>query len=237
MIFAYRIFLYRLNILFRLENSNNMNQETGKNKDIEEQDIQATQRATDEVVNDVTEAVEKAVEIAEEVASEVEETLEESDEGVEPLQQRIEDLEAQLAKSQDDMMRTLAAMDNLQKRMDRDIQNTRKFANDKIIKALIPVMDSFDKALELAGKDDCEVTAQQMVEGTQMTQKILMQVLNDNGISVIDPKGEKFDPELHEAMSMVEIPGQEKNTVVDVFQKGYSLNDRVIKAAMVVVAK
>ena len=217
-----------------------MNQETGKNKSAQEQEKQDIPQSATE---DIEEAQAADVDAAEEVASEVDEVIEEtSDEEVimdeaDALQQRIEDLEAQLAKSQDDMMRTLAAMDNLQKRMDRDIQNTRKFSNDKIIKALIPVMDSFDKALELAEKDGCEVTAEQMVEGTQMTQKILLQVLQDNGITVLDPKGEKFDPELHEAMTMVEVPGQEKNTVVDVFQKGYLLNDRVIKAAMVVVAK
>ncbi|WP_395376186.1 nucleotide exchange factor GrpE [Marinicella sp. W31] len=209
-----------------------MNQETGKNKSADEQENQDTQQP---VTEDVVEAKVDDIEVVdEEVSEDGEEVIEDE---ADALAQRIEDLEAQLAKSQDDMMRTLAAMDNLQKRLDRDIQNTRKFANDKIIKALIPVMDSFDKALELAEKDDCEVTAEQMVEGTQMTQKILLQVLKDNGISVLDPKGEKFDPELHEAMTMVEIPGQEKNTVVDVFQKGYLLNDRVIKAAMVVVAK
>ena len=213
-----------------------MNQETGKNKQPEDIENQDPQQATteEEVVAEVVEIMDQAENVAEQVAEALD-TEESSEE--ESLEQRIEDLEQQLAKSQDDMMRTLAAMDNLQKRMERDVQSTRKFANEKIIKALIPVMDSFDKALEFVGKDDCEITAEQMVEGTQMTQKILMQVLKDNGIQVIDPKDQKFDPELHEAMSMVEIPGVEKNTVVEVFQKGYSLNDRVIKAAMVVVAK
>ena len=126
---------------------------------------------------------------------------------------------------------------NLQKRMQRDIDNTRKFSNDKIIKAMIPVMDSFDKALEVAGDDNCEVTAEAMIEGTQNTQKLFAKVLEDHGIEIIDPVGETFDPELHEAMSMVPSPDHDKNTIINVFQKGYLLNGRVVRAAMVVVAQ
>ena len=156
---------------------------------------------------------------------------------LEQMQAQIEDLQAQLAAKDEEILRVAAEGMNLQKRLQRDLDNTRKFANDKIIKAMIPVMDSFDKALEVIDDDNCEVTTEAMIEGTQNTQKIFAKVLEDNGIEIINPVGEKFDPEKHEAMSMVPSPEHEKNTIVNVFQKGYLLNGRVVRAAMVVVAQ
>ena len=146
---------------------------------------------------------------------------------LEQMQARIEDLQAQLeeaneklAQKDDEILRVAAEGVNLQKRLQRDLDNTRKFANDKIIKAMIPVMDSFDKALEVINDDECEVTTEAMVEGTQNTHKIFAKVLEDNGIEIVNPIGEQFDPEVHEAMSMVSSPEHEKNTIVNVFQKG-----------------
>lgn len=163
---------------------------------------------------------------------------------LEQMQQRIEELEAQLSEKdeiigskEDEVLRVAAEAQNLQRRLQRDLDNTRKFSNDKIIKAMIPVMDSFDKALEVIDDESCEVTAEAMVEGTQNTHKIFGKVLEDNGIEIVNPIGEKFDPEVHEAMSMVPSPDHEKNTIVNVFQKGYLLNGRVVRAAMVVVAQ
>jgi molecular chaperone GrpE len=163
---------------------------------------------------------------------------------LEQMQARIEQLEAELEVKQaalrekeEEVLRVVAEGMNLQKRMQRDIDNTRKFSNDKIIKAMIPVMDSFDKALEVAGDDNCEVTAEAMVEGTQNTQKLFAKVLEEHGIEIINPVGEAFDPEQHEAMSMVPSPDHDKNIIIDVFQKGYLLNGRVVRAAMVVVAQ
>ena len=108
---------------------------------------------------------------------------------------------------------------------------------EKLMKSMVPVMDSFDKALEIVHDDQVEVTVEAMVEGTVNTQQSLTKVLQEYGIEIINPKGEKFDPEIHEAMSMVQSEEHEKNTIVDVFQKGYLLNGRVIRAAMVVVAR
>ena len=156
---------------------------------------------------------------------------------IEELQAQLEEKNAKLAEKDDEVLRVAAEGINLQKRLQRDLDNTRKFANDKLIKAMIPVMDSFDKALEVIEDDSCEVSIDAMIEGTQNTQKIFSKVLEDNGIEIINPVGEKFDPELHEAMSMVPSPDHEKNTIVNVFQKGYLLNGRVVRAAMVVVAQ
>ena len=185
------------------------------------------------VVNDSADGAESEVD-SDEVIEELSET---SVDALEQMQQTIEDLKAQLAAKEEEKLLIAAEAQNLQRRMQRDIDNTRKFSNDKIIKALIPVMDSFDKALEVIEDDSCEVTTEAMVQGTENTHKIFSKVLEDNGISIINPVGEAFDPEQHEAMSMIASPDHEKNTVVNVFQKGYLLNDRVVRAAMVVVAQ
>ena len=185
------------------------------------------------VVNDSADGAESEVD-SDEV---VEELSEISVDALEQMQQTIDDLNAQLAAKEEEKLLIAAEAQNLQRRMQRDIDNTRKFSNDKIIKALIPVMDSFDKALEVIEDDSCEVTIEAMIQGTENTHKIFSKVLEDNGISIINPVGEAFDPEQHEAMSMIASPDHEKNTVVNVFQKGYLLNDRVVRAAMVVVAQ
>lgn len=162
--------------------------------------------------------------------------LEQMQARIEALQAELEAVKAQLLQKDDEILRVAAEGMNFQKRLQRDLDNTRKFANDKIIKALIPVMDSFDKALEVISDDNCAVSTEVMIEGTQNTQKIFAKVLADNGIETIDPIGEAFNPEMHEAMSMVPSPDHEKNTIINVFQKGYLLNGRVVRAAMVVVA-
>ncbi len=185
------------------------------------------------VVNDSADGAESDVD-SDDVIEALSET---SVDALEQMQQTIEDLKAQLAAKEEEKLLIAAEAQNLQRRMQRDIDNTRKFSNDKIIKALIPVMDSFDKALEVIEDDSCEVTTEAMIQGTENTQKIFSKVLEDNGISIINPVGEAFDPEQHEAMSMIASPDHEKNTVVNVFQKGYLLNDRVVRAAMVVVAQ
>lgn len=191
---------------------------------------------TEETVDNVVEinAETDADNEADEVVEELSET---SVDALEQMQQTIDDLKAQLAAKEEEKLLIAAEAQNLQRRMQRDIDNTRKFSNDKIIKALIPVMDSFDKALEVIEDDACEVTTEAMIQGTENTHKIFTKVLEDNGITILNPVGEVFDPEKHEAMSMVPSPDHEKNTVVNVFQKGYLLNDRVVRAAMVVVAQ
>ncbi len=205
-----------------------------------ENDVDLNDEAIDQDNNDVSEFDADEYEEDEIIAELDDDELS----ALEQMQARIEDLQAQLdeaneklAQKDDEILRIAAEGVNLQKRLQRDLDNTRKFANDKIIKAMIPVMDSFDKALEVIDDETCEVTTEAMVEGTQNTHKIFAKVLEDNGIEIVNPIGEQFDPEVHEAMSMVPSPEHEKNTIVNVFQKGYLLNGRVIRAAMVVVAQ
>lgn len=198
--------------------------------------LEATDAAHNEVVDEIEDSDADEVVIAELDDNELS-ALEQMQAKIEALQAELDETKAKLAEKDEEVLRVVAEGMNLQKRLQRDLDNTRKFSNDKIIKALIPVMDSFDKALEVIDDEACEVTTEAMIEGTQNTHKIFAKVLQDHGIEIVDPVGEKFDPEVHEAMSMVPVEGQEKNTIVNVFQKGYLLHGRVIRAAMVVVAQ
>ncbi|MCL4122481.1 UNVERIFIED_CONTAM: hypothetical protein GTU68_040705 [Idotea baltica] len=124
----------------------------------------------------------------------------------------------------EEVLRAAAEAENIRKRAERDVANARKFGIEKFAKELMPVTDSLDQALKHE-------------EGVEMTAKMLLDVLKKNGLEELDPMGEKFDPNFHEAMAMVPNPELEDNTVFDVFQKGYLLNGRVVRAAKVIVVK
>ena len=132
-------------------------------------------------------------------------------------------------------LRTTAEMDNLRKRAERDVQNAHKFGVEKLVGELLPVMDSMEMGMAAADKDN-EATAK-LVEGMELTLKMFADALQKVGITQVDPMGDVFNPEFHQAMSMVENPDAEPNTVIAVMQKGYLLNDRLVRPAMVVVAK
>ena len=144
-------------------------------------------------------------------------------------------LETQLEELKEALLRSQADLQNGRRRAERDIENAHKYAIEKFIKDLLAVLDSMERALELAATTDGFDMA--MLEGTQMTHKLLLDTVSRHGVEVIDPVGERFDPQQHEAMSMVESEGKEPNTVTAVMQKGYKLEGRVIRAAMVVVTK
>ncbi|MBL4661079.1 MAG: nucleotide exchange factor GrpE [Alcanivoracaceae bacterium] len=167
----------------------------------------------------------------------VEEIKEEIKQAEEKEAEDIAEVNEEMEKLKDEIMRMRAEMENARKRNARELDNLRKYSLDKFAKALIPVADSLDKALEVSNNKSCQVTTEQMVEGTEMTQKVFLKVLADNGVEVIDPQNEKFDPEFHEAMTQVPNPDLKPNTIVDVFQKGYVLNGRLVRPAMVVVSK
>ena len=206
-----------------IENDVDLNDEAIDQNNTDENELSSNEYHEDEIIAELDDSELSA--------------LEQMQAKIEDLQAQLDEAAEQLAQKDDEMLRVAAESMNFQKRLQRDLDNTRKFANDKIIKAMIPVMDSFDKALEVIDDEACEVSIEAMIEGTQNTHKIFANILEDNGIEIVDPVGEKFDPEQHEAMSMVPSPDHEKNTIVNVFQKGYLLNGRVVRAAMVVVAQ
>jgi molecular chaperone GrpE len=153
-----------------------------------------------------------------------------------------QDLQAELAKAQltikeywDQIMRLNAEIENNRKRAQRDIENAHKFAVKNFVESLLPVTDSMEMGMAATLNENA--TLESIREGMNMTLDMFTQMMQKNGIQAIDPQGEKFNPEHHQAMTMQENDEVEANTVLAVMQKGYLLNERLIRPAMVVVSK
>lgn len=153
-----------------------------------------------------------------------------------------ESIEDQLAKAQetikdywDQMMRLRAEIENNRKRAERDLENAHKYALKNFVENLLPIIDSMEMGQTAAAADNA--TLESIREGSALTMNMFVQVLERNGLEQINPLGEKFDPERHQAISMIESEGAESNSVIEVMQKGFSLNDRLVRPAMVVVAR
>ncbi|QEO57281.1 nucleotide exchange factor GrpE [Francisella marina] len=146
----------------------------------------------------------------------------------------IKELEGTCDSFKDEALRAKAEMENIRKRAERDVSNARKFGIEKFAKELLPVIDSIEQALKHEVKLEEAIA---MKEGIELTSKMLVDILKKNGTEELNPKGEKFDPNIHEAMAMVPNPELEDNIIFDVFQKGYMLNGRVVRAAKVVIVK
>lgn len=146
-----------------------------------------------------------------------------------------EQLLEQVAKANDQVLRVQAEMQNVRRRAERDVESAHKFALDKFAADLVPIVDNLERAL--AAIDSADEGQKAVAEGLELTLKSFMDVLARYKIEVIDPAGQPFDAELHQAVSMVPNPDLEPNTVMDVFQKGYTLNGRLVRPAMVVVAQ
>ncbi len=154
----------------------------------------------------------------------------------EELQLLLEDARNKADEHWNRVLRLQAELENLRKRSQRELENAHKYALEKFVQELLPVKDSLEMGLAAVGEEGDE-SAAKMREGVELTLKMLQTVLEKFGVKEINPEGQPFDPELHQAMSMVESADAEPNTVVTVMQKGYLLNDRLIRPAMVVVAK
>jgi molecular chaperone GrpE len=170
--------------------------------------------------------------------AEEDEALAEQDEAAvdpeaEVLAARVEELEQGIADAKDQALRAAAEAQNVRRRAEQEAEKARKFALEKFIKELLPVVDSLEKALEAMGEDATEAHR----EGVSMTLKMQQDVLEKFGVEVVEPAGEPFDPQYHEAMAMVPNPELEPNTVMEVMQKGYLLNGRLVRPAMVVVSQ
>tara|TARA_R110002126_G_scaffold177321_1_gene326220 strand:+ start:37768 stop:38403 length:636 start_codon:yes stop_codon:yes gene_type:complete len=149
------------------------------------------------------------------------------------LEQKLTDAEKQAHENWEKVVRVTAEMDNLRRRSERDVANAHRYGLEKFIKTLLPVVDSLEQAEILADKH----SDASMHEGIQLTMKLLLDMLEKANVEQMNPVGDVFNPELHEAMTMQVSPDAAPNTVLTVFQKGYKLNDRVIRAARVIVAK
>ncbi|WP_147652718.1 nucleotide exchange factor GrpE [Vulcaniibacterium gelatinicum] len=148
------------------------------------------------------------------------------------LAEQIERLKAELDQLRADALRERADLDNQRKRMAREIEQARRFANERLLAELLPLFDSMEAGLAAAAEND------PLREGMELTLRQLHRIAENNGLVEIAPApGDTFDPERHQAMSMVEAEGVPPGTVARLFQKGYALNERLLRPALVVVAK
>ncbi|SEP82418.1 molecular chaperone GrpE [Ectothiorhodospira magna] len=150
------------------------------------------------------------------------------------LLKQLEEAQKQAQDHWDKLVRAQAELDNLRKRMSRDVENAHKYALERFAGELLPVKDSLEMGLEAA---QGEADLSKIREGTALTLKMLEQAMAKHGIETVDPTGQRFDPERHQAMSLQEQAELEPNTVMTVLQKGYLLNDRLLRPAMVIVSK
>ena len=153
-----------------------------------------------------------------------------------PEGDQLAQLEAEVEKYKDVALRAEAEMQNLRRRAERDVQNAHKFGTERLLQNLLPVLDSLEKAIEAseaAGQSEDDP----QLEGIKLCSKLFINVLTKEGIEALDPLGEPFDPNLHEALSMIENPDLEPNSVMTVIQKGYRLNERLVRPAKVMVSK
>ena len=188
-----------------------------------------------EVQDEQTANPEAQLETAEEVAA-----AEAADAGAEgdsevSLDDELSQLQEDLLAARDAALRAQADAQNVKRRAEQDVEKARKFALERFASDLLPVVDNLERALEAASGDDEAIKP--IAEGVELTLKSFIDVLGKNKVDVVDPQGEPFDPNLYQAITMIENKEVEPNTVTAVMQKGYSLNGRLIRPAMVMVSK
>jgi len=159
---------------------------------------------------------------------------------LESLQKQLEEAKAKADENWDMALRAKAEMENIRRRSEKDVANAHKFGVEKLAHEMLPVKDSLELGIKAAREQesgDNDVIAK-IIEGMEMTLQQLNTAMDKMGIKDVHPEeGDAFNPEFHQAMSMLEMEGRDSNTVVSVFQKGYTLNERLLRPAMVVVAK
>ena len=154
---------------------------------------------------------------------------------VEKLKSELQDAQLAAIEAKQDMLRMQADMDNLRKRLVREHEKARRRTLERFMNDLLPERDRLERGLEAANDPAASVEA--LTEGKQLIMKMLTKAMSDHGLKTIDPVGEAFDPEKHEAMTMMTSDQHDENTVIDVMEKGYQLHDRLIRPAKVVVSR
>jgi len=198
-----------------------------KQPDIEQQDVPVQTPETEpKDAEEVAQAEEANADTGEDDASEGEEVS---------LEEEVTRLQDDLAAAREGALRAQADAQNVKRRAELEVEKARKFALERFCSDLLPVVDNLERALEATAGDDEAIKP--IAEGVELTLKSFLDVLGKNKIEVVDPQGEPFDPNLHQAMSMVENNEVEPNTVIAVMQKGYTLNGRLVRPAMVMVSK
>ena len=154
---------------------------------------------------------------------------------VESVQAELEMALAKVDEQQADVLRAQADAQNTRRRSEQDVAKAHKFGQEKLMTEVVSLLDNLGRAIEAGSADGASLAG--LLEGVQMSQKMLLDGLKKFNVDQLDPHGEPFNPELHEAMTAVSNPDLEPNTVMEVFQKGYTLNGRLVRPAMVVVSK
>ena len=171
---------------------------------------------------------------SEEIADESSEKIEKKDESIDDLRVKLTILQDESKSNLDKAVRAQAEMENLRKRTVRDIENAHKYALEKFVQELLPVIDSLELGLSASAEVE---NVDDLRKGMDLTLEMIKKVMEKFGIAIVEAQGQKFNPELHEAVSTQEAGEYKPGEVVAVMQKGYTLNDRLIRPAMVVVAK
>jgi len=177
---------------------------------------------------------EDVFEVSESAENDIEETAV-SDDPIEILNAELQTAHLAAVEARQDMLRMQADMENLRKRMMRENEKARRRTLERFMGDLLPVRDSLERGLEAAS--DPASTVEALKEGKQLIMRMLSKAMGDHGLQTIDPVGEAFDPEKHEAMTMMTSDQHDENTVIEVLEKGYQLHDRLIRPAKVVVSR
>jgi molecular chaperone GrpE len=154
---------------------------------------------------------------------------------VDSLKAQLEDAQQALAETKDQALRTVADAQNVRRRAEADVEKARKYALEKFAGELLAVADNMERSLDAADREN--ESLKPVLEGLELTQKSLTAALEKFNVEPLNPAGEPFDPQLHQAMSLIENPDVEPNTVLHVMQKGYTLSGRLLRPAMVMVSK
>ncbi|RUM80950.1 MAG: nucleotide exchange factor GrpE, partial [Candidatus Thioglobus sp.] len=158
-----------------------------------------------------------------------------TDEQSDDLQTQLEEAQQSAKDNWDKVLRAQAEMENLKRRNAKDLENAHKFALDGFVKALLEVKDSLTMGLKTANEE--KATIEHIIEGLEMTDKVFLSTMEKFGVEVINPTDGAFNPEFHEAVTMVPMPDKESNSVLEVVQIGFTLNGRLVRPAMVVVVQ
>lgn len=178
---------------------------------------------------------ENAAQASETSAEQAEAETDTEQTAAEALAAKLAEAEVKARENWDQLLRTRAEMDNLRRRTERELENAHKYALERFAQELLAVRDSLEMGLTAAQAENADVPS--LVEGTDLTLKMLVSLMEKFAIMEVHPLDEPFDPEKHQAISMLEAPDKAPNMVVTVMQKGYTLNERLIRPAMVVVSK
>ncbi|WP_026959291.1 nucleotide exchange factor GrpE [Aliagarivorans taiwanensis] len=197
----------------------------------------------EQVVEQATPDVEAAEEQAQAAAAdldaqesvETEQTEEAQEISIAELIEQLAAAQAKVEEQKDSVVRAKAEMENVRRRAAQDVEKAHKFALEKFANELLPVIDNMELALQHADHDNQDLKP--MIEGVELTLKTLISAVEKFGVEVVDPKDETFDPAKHQAMGMQEVEGVAANTEIAVMQKGYQLNGRLIRPAMVMISK